>query len=245
MEGYRVDCSRFDRFAKVVAQSRFTRRGSLRAGGLGLTAALAAGFDPRDSGFAGVVSAAQATPESCPGAKTVPAEGLTLDGAWLCDQTFALCTTALCELAPDDSSIANCRCVVIDSLSIGFKTCTERAQSGNSLTSNFSTANVNSAFSIMTCPDGDPWANCLDMPCEINTTNPAEAICQCQMVETGVNLTFGGGCDTSTCSTVIWSAATTELPGSTQYAELMKQIDQPVTLPPVCPGGTAPATPVG
>jgi hypothetical protein len=174
----------------------------------------------------------------------LPSEGLTLDGAWLCDQTFALCTTAPCELAADDPSIANCRCFVVDSFSIGFKTCAERAQSGNALTSNFSTANVNSAFSIMTCPDGDPWANCLDMPCEINTMNPGEAMCQCQMVQTGVNLTFGGGCDTSTCSTVIWSAATTDLPGSTQYAALMKQIDQPVTLPPVCSVGTAPATPV-
>lgn len=64
------------------------------------------------------------------------------------------------------------------------------------------------------------------------------------MVTTGVNLTFGGGCDTSTCSTTIWSAATTELPGSTQYAALMKQVDLPVNLPPGCPSGTAPATPV-
>jgi peroxiredoxin len=160
---------------------------------------------------------------------------LEVDGAWLCNQTFALCTTAPCDPSPSDPGVAVCHCVVENGYSIGFKTCTERAQSGTNVASNFSTINVNPNFAVLACPTGVPWANCLDMPCEIDPINPALATCQCQVVTTGESLTFGGACETATCTSTIWSAATPDLPGSVQYKKGMKQLNQPVTFPQTCP----------
>ncbi|EHB58723.1 methylamine utilization MauE [Mycolicibacterium rhodesiae JS60] len=162
-------------------------------------------------------------------------DALEVDGAWLCNQTFALCTTAPCEPSPTDPGVAVCRCVVENGYSVGFKTCTERTQSGHKVVSNFSTINVNPNFAVLSCAPGIPWANCLDMPCEVDPLNPALANCQCQVVTTGESLTFGGGCDTATCTSTIWSAATPDLPGSTQYKKGMKQLNQAVTFPQTCP----------
>ena len=174
--------------------------------------------------------AAQSTPGACPGA---PATEVFIDGAWLCRQPYALCTTAPCERSTSDATIATCRCVVLDGYSIGFTTCRERAPAGKAVVSTFSTQNVTSAFGALTCPEDVPWANCLDMPCELDPLNPALATCQCQIVETGPSFTFGGGCDTSTCSSVIWSAASP--PGVTQYAAAMGCVNEPVTFPATCP----------
>ena len=133
---------------------------------------------------------------------------------------------------------------MIDGYAIGFKSCVERAPAGDKLVSNFSTENVNSAFFTMTCPESAPWANCLDVPCEIDPLDPAEATCQCQVVETGPSLTFGGGCDTGTCTSVIWSAAPLGLLGLSQYESGMECVNQAVTLPPMCPSATPAASPI-
>ncbi len=239
---------RIDRVARMLADGRVTRRAGLSAGGLGMlaTALGAAGFvapasaanESREIAAAGLL--AQGTPEPTPAA--APNE-LEIDGAWLCNQTFALCTTAPCELSEDDPTIANCHCIVANAPAIGFKTCTERAQSGVNLTSNFSTVNVNSEFAVMTCPEDAPWANCLDVPCEIDSVNPAVATCQCQIVETGPSLTFGGGCDTANCTSTIWSAAPTTYLGLPQYESGMAQVGQEVNLPMTCPRATPVAAP--
>jgi hypothetical protein len=167
---------------------------------------------------------------------------LEVDGAWLCNQTFALCTTAPCVPSKTDPSISVCNCVVENGYSIGFKSCTDRAQSGNKLVSNFSTINVNPSFNVLTCPSGAPWANCLDVTCQIDPTNPAMAHCQCLTVTTGESLTFGGGCDTSTCTSTVWSAAAPGFPGSPQYLKGMKQLNQPVDFPKNCPSSASTTT---
>src|SRR5215213_459763 len=240
--------SRVDRVAQLLARGQFSRRAALRASGFGAADAVvgreglgapgvdAAGFRVR------VVAtpAAQSTPSTCPAA---PATEVSIDGTWLCHQPYALCTTAPCERSPSEATIATCPCVVLDGYSIGFTTCREREPVGKSVVSTFSTQNVTSAFGALTCPEDIPWANCLDMPCQLDPLNPALATCQCQMVETGPSFTFGGGCDTSTCSSVIWSAASP--PGVTQYATAMACVNQPVTFPATCPGATPVATPSG
>lgn len=235
-----MDGQRFDLFARRVTESRFSRRGALRAGSAGVlgTALASLGFAADRWMVSGKSALAQATPaaEGTPAAGS--ADAINIDGAWFCKQTFALCTTAPCELLESDPSIANCHCVVVDSYAIGFKTCEERAQSGTQLHSNFSTVNVNSEFSVLTCPESAPWANCLDVPCEIDTYNPAVATCQCLMVETGPSLTFGGGCDTETCTSTIWSAAPEGLLGLQQYEAGMKQVGMEIVLPPTCPAAT-------
>ncbi|HEX5498768.1 MAG TPA: hypothetical protein VFX03_06055, partial [Thermomicrobiales bacterium] len=244
-----MDGDRFDHLVRRVSRSRLPRRAALRVGGWGVAGALA-GVAWRSGGGRAVVSAAPAagtpraaaTPFVCPGSSAVEME---IDGAWFCKQTFALCTTSPCERSNDDPAIANCPCVVLDDYAIGYKSCAERAQSGGQLHSNFSTANVNSAFFTMTCPADAPWANCLDMPCTIDPKNPALANCQCQIVDSGPSLTFGGGCDVATCTSAIWSAAPLGLAGLSQLETGMACVDQQVTLPPTCPatGATPEATP--
>ena len=181
---------------------------------------------------------AQGTPGACPAGPTTE---VSIDGAWLCRQPYALCTSAPCERSASDPTLASCRCVVLDGYSIGYTPCHERELAGTTLVSTFSTQNVTSAFGVLTCPEHVPWANCLDMPCELDPLDPALAMCQCQMVETGPAFTFGGGCDTGTCSSVIWSAAAP--PGVTQYAAAMRCVNQPVTFPATCSGATPVASP--
>ena len=242
-----MDDSRIDHLARHLARFQLSRRAALRASSLGVAAAmlrrvgLAAPDGHGDVGAPVVgASAAEGTPGACPAA---PVSELSVDGAWLCQQPYALCTTAPCERSSSDATTATCRCVVLDGYSIGFTTCRERAPAGKTLVSTFSTQNVTAAFGVLTCPEDIPWANCLDMPCELDPLDPALATCQCQMVETGPSFTFGGGCDASTCSSVIWSAAAP--PGVTQYTTAMDCVDQPVTFPAICPGATPVASPSG
>lgn len=208
------------------------------APGAGLAAP---GDDASDARMRGVGTfVAQSTPGACPAGSETE---VFMDGAWLCRQPYALCTTAPCERSTSDATIASCRCVVLDGYSMGYTTCSERALAGKKLVSTFSTQNVTSAFSVLTCPEDIPWANCVDMPCELDSLDPALATCQCQIVETGPSFTFGGGCDARTCSSVIWSGASP--PGVTQYAAAMSCVDQPVTFPAACPGATPVASPSG
>ena len=228
-----MESARFDRLSRSLVHGHLTRRAALASSIMGLLATSLA----RDSAKAqsGATPTAEATP------LVVDPDEIQIGDAWLCKQLFGLCTTAPCERDAGDPSVANCHCVVVDGYAVGFKTCSERAPSGLSVTSNFSSLNVNSAFGVMTCPEEIAWANCLDMPCEINPLNPATATCQCQMVETGPSLTWGGGCDSSTCETTVWSAAPTSYLGLEQYIEGMQAANQTYVFPEVCP---AKATPV-
>lgn len=221
-----MDGIRFDRFTRQLSRYRLSRRTALQASGLGLTVSfLRAG--------ARNTAAAQATPVACP-ANTD--DGFEIDGAWLCKQPYALCTTAPCQPSASDATVATCRCVVLDGYSMGYTSCQERVLDGRKLVSNFSTANVTAAFRAMTCPQDAPWANCLDMPCELDALDPALATCQCPIVESGPSFTFGGDCATDTCTSVIWSGAAP--PGVTQYAAAMQCVNQAVDFPEACPSGT-------
>jgi uncharacterized membrane protein YphA (DoxX/SURF4 family)/thiol-disulfide isomerase/thioredoxin len=160
---------------------------------------------------------------------------LAIDGAYLCDQRFALCTDAPCVPSKTDPGIVICSCVVKESgYSVGFKSCEERAPSGDNLHSNFSTALVTSNTRSLTCPAQYQWANCLDVPCTVDPDDPTKVNCDCLVVKTGPSVTFGGNCDTASCSSVIWSAATPDLPGSAQLEKGMKQLGIPLELPKPC-----------
>lgn len=209
------------RAVQLSETTGFNRRGLLRRATVGVASV----------GFLGATAYESAAKSSA----APNANALEVDGAWLCNQTFALCTTAPCVPSPTDPNISVCDCVVVNGYSVGFKSCSERAQSGRNVRSAFSTVNVNPSFGVLSCPSGVPWANCLDVMCEIDPTNPALAKCQCITVNTGESLTFGGGCDTATCTSTVWSAATPDLPGSTQYKKGMKQLNQPITFPTTCP----------
>jgi hypothetical protein len=47
--------------------------------------------------------------------------------------------------------------------------------------------------------------------------------------------TFGGDCDTKTCSTVIWSATSAPFPGGAQYEKGLRRLGVPFKVPKRCP----------
>ena len=155
-----------------------------------------------------------------------------VDGAWLCDQRYALCTTAACKPSPSDPGIAICECFVLDGDFMGYKTCAQRAPSARRVVSTFSTQNVNQEFSVMTCPASAPWANCVDAKCTVGRKDPTRAICPCQIVEQGPSFAFGGHCDTDTCTSVIWSGAAP--PGLSQSGKAMKEVGGKAHYPVTC-----------
>ena len=190
-----------------------------------LLAAAAAGILPLVAAACGAGASAPRRPKA-----------LHIDGAYLCDQRYALCTDAACVPDASDPGIVICDCVVKTGYAIGFKSCPDRAPIGSTLYSNFSTQLVTTHTRVLSCPATAPWANCLDVVCTVDSRDPAKARCQCLLVQTGPSVTFGGACDASTCSSVIWSAATASLPGSIQLEKGMKQLGLPLTLPEPCPG---------
>lgn len=230
-----MDARTFDLASKRWARSRPSRRSVLGSGGVGLVALAASIIVPGRRG-----AAAQATPDATPAGEYPDA--IAIDDTWFCNQTYALCNTAVCERATDDPSVAKCPCVVLNGYSMGFTPCDERAQNGKSLFSTFSAANVNSEFGILSCPEDAAWVNCLDYPCELDPRDPALATCQCAVVEKGPFRTFGGYCDERVCTTELLSGTALDAPGVTQYLAGMQQVRRAVTLPETCPSAAA-ATP--
>ena len=180
-------------------------------------------------------------------ADATPAAGATLpevnlEGTWLCSQPYALCSMSPCERTLSNAQVATCPCTVETGYSIGYKTCGERAPAGQTLISTFSTANVSSSVRAMTCSERNVWANCLDMPCLIDPDDPAQATCLCPLEESADYLTAGGDCELSTCSSVIWSAASISGNLVPLFESAMKQVDEHVNLPAICPNATPPAS---
>jgi hypothetical protein len=156
----------------------------------------------------------------------------------LCNQPYALCTSAPCQPSANDPNTVTCGCLVLNGYSYGHTSCEERAPSGNTLISTFSLQNVTSQTRAMTCSVGGAgglWANCLDSPCQLDPTDPTRALCQCPVTRDQQFFTFGGDCDVSTCTSVIWSGATVSLAVTAEYTSAMQQLNQPVPTVQSCP----------
>jgi hypothetical protein len=167
--------------------------------------------------------------------KTPPA---TSTSGYLCNQTYALCTTAPCVPSEDDPNMVICRCVVEDGYSLGYTTCSDRAPRGNALVSTFSLQDVTSQTRAMTCNVGGAgglWANCVDSPCVSDPSDPTKTVCRCPVVQSQTFFTLGGNCDTSTCTSVIWSGAAANTPTTNQYITAMQQLNQTVPNLQNCP----------
>jgi peroxiredoxin len=160
---------------------------------------------------------------------------LKIDGAWLCDQRYALCTSAACKPSTTNPNISVCRCKVSSGYSVGFKSCQQRAPKDRQLHSNFSLQSVTSSTRVMTCTEHGLWVQCLDVICEVDPADPGHALCRCVNMKTRNFLTFGGNCDTRTCASVIWSATTVPLPGGAQYEKGLRQLGIPYRAPRACP----------
>jgi peroxiredoxin len=160
---------------------------------------------------------------------------LKIDGAWLCDQRYALCTFAACKPSKTNPNISVCKCKVKTGYSVGFKSCEKRAPKGRQLHSNFSLQDVTDRTRSMKCSKRGLWVQCLDMVCELDSHNPKQASCQCANQRTKNFYTFGGDCRTNTCNTVIWSATTAPFPGGAQLEKGLKRLGIPFKVPKGCP----------
>lgn len=159
---------------------------------------------------------------------------------FVCDQGYALCTSAPCIPDPSDpDKRAICSCEATEGKSFGAKDCPQRKPSTDSngvtkLTSSYSFSQA-PANPIIVCPAGNPWTDCLDSPCIVDPMDPLHAICTCGIVRSDVFVTLGGGCNTMTCGTAYWSAATVDMI-NTGTAALLKEMGiekSPLTY---CPG---------
>jgi hypothetical protein len=134
---------------------------------------------------------------------------------YICSQPYALCTTAPCIPVPGSKDQSICSCVVKDGPSLGQTPCENRKPLINEkgqhvLTSNFSFENA-ATNKILTCTGNLPWTDCLDKPCIIDPQNSNQATCMCDIKYTSSFITFGGQCNTASCSTTLYSGATTDM----------------------------------
>ncbi|MEG6509830.1 hypothetical protein V6C03_12735 [Methyloligella sp. 2.7D] len=156
----------------------------------------------------------------------------------VCSDTgsYALCTSAKCipdPRAPDKTAI--CSCEVTSGPNFGTVPCDARkpTEEGGKTVAVMSLYSFAQAPTkpLMACPSGKPWTDCLNKPCRVDPSNPLKAICSCAIETTGAFVTYGGSCNTLTCDTAYWSAATVASfeQGSQELVEAMQLQKSPVT----------------
>lgn len=130
----------------------------------------------------------------------------------ICNQDYALCTSAACVPDPRHANYALCSCVIEKGNSAGYTSCAKRMPKQGQfktkyLVSTFSFEQFNSKKS-MVCSKGMPWTNCVDAPCTVNPLEPNKALCSCAINYSQSFVTFGGECNVATCVNGFWSGAT-------------------------------------
>ncbi|HAT1659464.1 TPA: hypothetical protein RG395_002320 [Legionella pneumophila] len=156
----------------------------------------------------------------------------------ICDQEYALCTSARCIPTPGNPTNAVCDCVVEKGKSAGYKTCKERKP----VRDRYKVTSLVSTFSFeqfafkkpMNCPEGLPWTNCVDMPCTVDPQNSERALCVCKIERSQAFFTFGGDCNTNTCATGFWSGATQANSIILRNALMQEMRLKPKKLPEAC-----------
>lgn len=131
---------------------------------------------------------------------------------YVCNQQYALCTSAACIPMPGDATKAICFCAVENGKSMSTVPCNNLKPSTDekgivTVYSTFSLEQFKQGKKSMKCPSGTPWTWCLNKRCTVDPMNPEKAICTCDVMNTGEWTTLGGACDTATCKTGFWSGA--------------------------------------
>lgn len=153
--------------------------------------------------------------------------------AIVCEQTYALCTSAACVPDPKNPHQSICDCVVKQGKSAGFTHCEKRKPHvdqyhATHLVSTFSFEQFATKKSL-NCPKGKPWSNCVDMPCVIDPQNSSRAICLCELNASQAFFTFGGDCDNKACTTGFWSGATKGAASESLRDVLNSELKNPVS----------------
>ena len=124
----------------------------------------------------------------------------------VCPGTYALCTTAQCQLI---NGKLWCACDVKQGYSAGTKSCSTVPPLGPVTTGESIPSRYYPIKSMAICSNSRPWASCLDAPCTVEK-DPSKARCNC--VESpppaGSYVVVTDSYSSSTCTTGIWSSAT-------------------------------------
>ena len=103
---------------------------------------------------------------------------------YLCQQQFALCTSAPCIPEPGNPTVAICSCDVEDRPSLASVACdtvkpSTDANGIRTVYSQFALKQWQQGKKTLKCPSGTPWTWCLDKRCTVDPANPKKAICAC------------------------------------------------------------------
>jgi hypothetical protein len=131
---------------------------------------------------------------------------------YLCNQQFALCTSAPCVPQPGNPNVSICVCDVQEGPNLATVECdtvkpSTDADGVRTVYSQFALTQFAQGKKALKCESGTPWSQCLNKICTVDPANPEKAICACDVVRTGDWQTAGGDCDTATCKTAYWSGA--------------------------------------
>jgi len=115
------------------------------------------------------------------------------DGFNLCNQPYALCTSAKCDLVSgtpgDPNAIYKCYCDIERGCSMGTQACNTLAPfTSNGTQYIFSTYNpkqLNQGYSLVTCPASGTLINCLNKICTVDPKDPRKALCYCSPESSG------------------------------------------------------------
>jgi len=131
----------------------------------------------------------------------------------MCNQPYALCTSAKCVPNPDNYNQTICNCDIEHGDSIGTKQCDQlKGYIENNIKYIFSTfsplQSVKQGKKILHCDAKYPWSNCLNQKCEVDPRDPKKAICACDLVKSKKDwITFGGNANPSACANNYFSGA--------------------------------------
>lgn len=135
---------------------------------------------------------------------------------YICDQQYALCTSAHCIPSPEHPTESICFCDVEEGKSLGNASCAalkpHTDKNGvRTIFSTYSFKQYQEGLKAMTCPPSALWSWCLGKRCTQDAKNPKKALCLCDIKSSKKEwVTLGGDCDTTTCENAFWSGATLE-----------------------------------
>ena len=134
----------------------------------------------------------------------------------VCESTYALCTTAMCQPIAGQEDTVACACDVKTGYSLGMKPCQAEVETGagKQIASRYYPIK-----SYAICDNDWPWANCLDSPCTVDSSDPSKASCACSVVkQKGPYVVVTDTYTDSTCTTDLWSSATvTDANAATEF----------------------------
>jgi hypothetical protein len=132
---------------------------------------------------------------------------------YLCNQKYALCTSAACVPHPSDHNLSICSCDVQSGPSMSSVPCEQLVPQidKNGIETVYSTFSLEqfSDKKSLICNGNYPYSWCLNKICTVDPMNPEKALCICDVKRENSSswTTLGGECDSSTCQNAYWSGA--------------------------------------